>query len=123
MNVTLDYLTGNRKWLVRDYQVWGDNGSFEGAMILTEEDAPSNRVVFINELSGGNDQVVEFADLLDHRGNRLPSTLKNAMVIIVPKNDTASFVVGTVGAHSFRIARCVDRPGNAVADLLIMEMN
>ena len=123
MNTTLDFLTGNRKWLIRDYQVWGDSGSFDGAILITEKSAPSNRVIFMYELSGGNDQVVEFTDLIDHRGNRLPSTIKNAEVIIIPKNDGASHIIGDVGPSSFRIARRFDDPSNAIADLLIMEMN
>ena len=121
--MTLDYLTGNRKWLVRDYQVWGDSGSFDGAILMTENNAPSNRVIFLYELSGGNDQIVEFTDLIDHRGNRLPMTVKNAEVIIIPKNDVVSHIVGDVGPSSFRIARSFDQPSNATVDLLIMEMN
>ncbi len=54
MNITLDYLTGNRKWLVRDFVVWGDTGSLEAAMIATETEESSKRVAFMRENSGGN---------------------------------------------------------------------
>ena len=123
MNVTLDFLTGNRKWLVRDFTVWGDSGSFEGSILETEKGSQSDRVIFMRELSGGNSQIVEFADLCDHRGNQLPVTIKNPEVVIVPKSEVASFVVGTVGPSSFRIARPFSQPSDATVDLLIMEMN
>lgn len=123
MNMTLDYLTGNRKWLVRDFTVWGNTGTIDGAILFTESDSPSARVSFIYELSGGNPQVVEFTDLVDHRGNRLPSGIANAEILIIPKNEVGSFIVGNVGPSSFRVAKAPAAPSDAQVDLLIMEMN
>jgi hypothetical protein len=123
MNVTLDYLKSNRKWLIRDYCVWGDDDAFEADMLMTELAASTLRVVFMHQYSGGNGQVVNFADLLDHRGNQLPSTINNAEVIIIPKNAVATFVRGLIGPTSFRIARSSQGPAEAIVDLLIMEMS
>ncbi len=123
MNVTLDYLKSNRKWHVRDYRVWGDDGAIEADMLMTEITPSTSRIVFLHQYSGGNGQVVNFADLLDHRGNQLPSTLSNAIVIIIPKNAIAAFVPGSVGPTSFRIAKSNLRPADAVVDLLIMELS
>ena len=123
MNTTFDYLTGNRKWLVRDFSIWGDIGAIDGAILFTESDSPSARVSFVYELSGGSPQVVEFADLVDHRGNCLPSSIANAEILIIPKNEIGSFIVGSVGPSSFRVAREPAAPSDAQVDLLIMEMN
>lgn len=121
MNTTLSYLTGNRKWLVRDFVVWGDSGSIDAAIIATESGPLEGRVVFLYELAGGLAQVVEFSDLVDHRGNQLPESIVNAEIVLVPKNEMHSFIVGAVGPSSFRIAKSFGEP--AMADLLIMEMN
>lgn len=122
MNITLDYLTGNRKWLVRDFVVWGDTGSLEAAMIATETEESSKRVAFMRENSGGNPQIVEYTDLTDHRGNPLPQTIVNAAIIIVPKGDPSGFVVGNAGPTSFRIAKVPGASPDAQVDLIIMEM-
>lgn len=123
MNVTYDYLTGNRKWLVRDYVIWGDSGSLDTVILATEDGSSTNRLIVLRELCGAQAQVVEFADLVDHRGNRLPSSLSNAEIIIIPKNEVSSFVVGSVGATSFRLAKTPNSSADALVDLLIMEMN
>ena len=123
MNVTLDYLISNRKWLIRDYHIWGYAGNFEADMFMTETDSPVSRVVFLQEFVGGAGQIVEFADLLDHRGNRLPSSINNAEIILIPKNAISAFVLGTAGPASFRVARAPQQAADAIVDLLIMEMN
>jgi hypothetical protein len=119
----MDYLTGNRKWLVRDFMVWGDTGSLDAAILASEMDPVSNRVIFMRESAGGNPQVVEFADLQDHRGNQVPATLHNPEVLIVPKNEITCFIVGAVGPSSFMMARSGELSTDAVVDLIIMEMN
>jgi hypothetical protein len=122
MNSTFDYLTSNRKWLIRDFIVWGNSASFDASLIATE-DAATDRVVFLRELVGGQPQIVEFADLTDHRGNKLPTTLTNPEIIIVPKGETAAFIVGQTGSMSFRLAKSGISSPDAVVDLIIMEMN
>jgi len=122
MNVTLDYLKSNRKWLVRDFQVWGDDGAVEADILATENDISGSKVVYLREFSGGLAQVVHFDDLTDHRGNPLPSTLDNPEVILIPKNGIISFVQGIVGPSAFRIARERLEPAYGLVDLLILEM-
>jgi hypothetical protein len=123
MNVTYGYLTGNRKWLIRDYIVWGDSGTLDTAILATEYGVSDNRLIILRELCGQQAQVVEFADLVDHRGNALPETIGNAEIIIIPKNETPSFVVGAIGSESFRLAKSPEASADAIVDLLIMEMN
>jgi hypothetical protein len=123
MNVTLDYLKSNRKWLVRNFRVRSADVSFEADILMTENVPSGSRVVFHHQYPGDAGQMVEFADLIDHRGNPLPLTISNAEIVVVPKNKIQVFIPGSVGPTSFRIARHGDVPGDAVVDLLIMEMN
>jgi len=102
MNTTIDYLKSNRKWLVRDYIVWGDNGAFEADMIMTEFVSGDERIVFSHEFTGETAQTVIFKNLVDHRGNQLPEKIDNPEVILVPKNPVRSFILGSIGGKSFR---------------------
>ena len=123
MNITLDYLKSNRKWLVRDFRVWGDGGAVESDMIATETDTSNSRVVYLREFAGGIEQRVSFDDLIDHRGNNLPAAISNAEIVLIPKNGIRSYIRGTVGPSSFRIAKERSAPSDASVDLLIMEMS
>jgi len=123
MNITLDYLKSNRKWLVRDFRVRGDGGAVESDMIASETDASNVRVVYVREFSGGTEQRVIFSDLIDHRGNYLPSIIANAEIVLIPKNVVGAYIRGTVGPSSFRIAKERAVPDDAKVDFLIMEMN
>ncbi len=123
MNVTFDYLTGNRKWLIRDHVVWGNSGTLDLAMLATEQGVSEKRLILIRELCGERAQVVEFADLVDHRGTSLPESIASAEIIIIAKNEMAAHVVGSVGETSFRLAKSSGSAQDAIVDLLIMEMN
>ena len=123
MNTTLDYLKSNRKWLVRDFAVWGDNGTFEADMLMTEFVSGDERVVFNHEYTGESAQTVIYQNLVDHRGNQLPEKIANPEVIIIPRNPIRSFILGSVGEKSFRISKDSSLLSNSIVDLLIMEMN
>ena len=123
MNTTLDYLKSNRKWLVRDYVVSGDNGTFEANMLMTEFVSGDERVVFNHEYTGESAQTVIYQNLVDHRGNQLPEKIANPEVIIIPRNPIRSFILGSVGEKSFRISKDSSLLSNSIVDLLIMEMN
>ncbi|UCE65311.1 MAG: hypothetical protein JSU85_10595 [Candidatus Zixiibacteriota bacterium] len=123
MNTTIDYLKSNRKWLVRDYVVWGDNGTFEADMIMTEFVSGDERIVFNHEFTGQTAQTVIYNDLVDHRGNQLPEKIVNPEIILIPKNPIRSFILGSVGEKSFCISKDSNQLSNSLVDLLIMEMN
>ena len=123
MNSTIDYLKSNRKWLVRDFAIWGDNGTFEADLLLTEFVSGDERIIFTREFTGDTAQTVYFGNLIDHRGNRLPKDIKNPEVIIIPKNPVMGFILGNVGEKSFRISKDATAQSYALVDLLIMEMN
>ena len=123
MNTTIDYLRSNRKWLVRDYVVWGDNGTFEADLMMTEFEAGDERVVFSREFTGETAQTVQFKNLVDHRGNSLPESINHPEVIVIPKNAVRSFILGNVGNKSFRISKDSSGISFSLVDLLVMEMN
>jgi len=123
MNSTIDYLKSNRKWLVPNFVVWGDNGTFEADMIMTEFVTGDERIVFNHEYTGETAQTVIFKDLVDHRGNKLPEKITNPEIILIPRNPIASFLLGTVGEKSFRISKGSGELSDSVVDLLIMELN
>ena len=123
MNTTIDYLKSNRKWLVRNFVVWGDNGTFEADMIMTEFVSGDERIVFSHEFTGETAQKVNFKNLIDHRGNQLPEKIVNPEIILIPRNPVTSFILGNVGEKSFRISKDSNQLSNSLVDILIMEMN
>ncbi|OQX92317.1 MAG: hypothetical protein B6D58_03755 [candidate division Zixibacteria bacterium 4484_95] len=123
MNLTLDYLKSNRKWLVPNLIVWGSIYSFDAFLMMVEENS-SKRVVFSYSVIGGKDQVISFDELCDFNGNALPSEIVNPVVIIIPRDGSRCFLVGRPSNTSFKIA--CDRSsfiGQGLVDLLIMEVD
>jgi hypothetical protein len=116
-------LRSNRKWLIRDYIIWGNSGQYQADIIVTETGSPNNRIVFHHQYTGGQPHNVKFSDLIDHRGNQLPENISNAEVILIPKNSKAGYVMGPIGQSSFFLAKSSDDSENPIVDLLIMEMN
>jgi hypothetical protein len=117
MNQTLANLKSNRKWLIPNFAVWGNSGSLEIALVMTEEAAPK-RVVFCKTNLGGQDQIVGYDDLVDSLGNQLPCTITNPVVIIIPRGDVHCYLVNRPSNVNFKIA-CTQSEG--LVDLLIME--
>ena len=123
MNLTLEHLRSNRKWLVPNVVVWGNALSCEAALLMVEEDTPK-RVVFGFSRIGGSDQVVCFGNLVDSRGNVLPPEITSPAVIIIPRNETHCFLVGLPSNSNFKIAYDAGSvTGQGLVDLLIMEMD
>jgi len=122
MNDTLAYLRGHRIWLVRDFIVWGALSANEFSFLLTDVDQSSKRIMFLTMPLGGEMQKVNFDDLLDFRGNSLPSNLINPKIIALPKTSVDVVVVGQESANSFSIATTSASGANGLCDLLIIEV-
>lgn len=122
MNQTLTYLLARRMWLVPGVAVWGDLANFEAEFIITENDGDTKRILHCQCLLGGLAQTVNFANLTDHRGNKLPPTILNASVVAIPRGNAGVIVQGNVAPDSFRLARVAPTPQAVTADLLIIEM-
>jgi hypothetical protein len=122
MNPTLSYLLGRRMWLVPSVNVWGAIAGFTAELLLTESDAGARRVLFGSFPVGGAAQRLSYGDLVDIRGNPLPSELTNPKVLVLPKNDVAIIVSGSESATAVTLAKTSDTDRNGVCDLLIIEM-
>ncbi len=122
MNVTLDYLRGRRTWVVPYFVVWGDWSLASFLLLYTEIGETSKRVMLAKNNLGGLDQTVNFSDLYDFRGNRLPEAIGNPKVIVMPKNEVNCFVVGTETDAGFKIARFSGSGKTGLVDLMIVEM-
>lgn len=122
MNITLDYLRGRRVWVVPNFVVWGDLSLYLFFLLYTEMEATTKRVVFSKSTLGGLDQAVEFSNLYDFRGNRLPEIINSPKVVVLPKNEVPCFVVGTETPTGFRIGKLSESSGTGLVDLMIVEM-
>ena len=122
MNITLDYLRGRRTWLVPNFVVWGDWSLASFLLLYTEMGETFKRVMLAKNNLGGLDQVVNFSDLYDFRGNQLPELIGNPKVIVMPKDEVNCFVVGTETDTGFRIARFSGSEKTGLVDLMIVEM-
>ena len=121
MNLTHDYLKSSRKWVVPNFSVWGSAAAYEIGLLFCEE-AAAKRVVFCNALLGGQDQTVDFSDLVDARGNHLPATILNPVVIIIPRGPDVCYLAGRPSANGFKIA-CATPGARPIVDLCIMEID
>jgi len=122
MNVTLDYLRGRRTWVVPNFVVWGDWSLASFLLLYTEMGETSKRVMLAKNNLGGLDQMVNFSNLYDFRGNQLPEVITSPKVIVMPKNEVNCFVVGTETDTGFRIARFSGSEKTGLVDLMVVEM-
>jgi hypothetical protein len=121
MNTTLDYLRGNRKFLINDFMVYGDFSTAEGGLLFTETSAGMSRIMFAHSFISENEQLVKYCNLYDYKSNQLPENLSSPKVIILPRNDVHCFLVGSETETGFKIAKnCPEKTG--LVDLIIMEM-
>ena len=113
---------GHRMWFIESFMVWGQAGLGEMEYLVIEKlDAIST--VYLNKTDiGDSAQTVNFADLVDHRGNNLPSELASPRVVVRNCNESTAYVLGTESGASFKIVRGSDSPAPVMVDLLIVEM-
>jgi hypothetical protein len=109
-------------WWVNGVNVWGTVSSMEANLLITIKQPGSSRIVFASIPVGGEVQQIEYKDLTDTRGNRLPEELNNPRVIAVSKNDIGVVVQGAENSKSFTLAKTRSTDLTATADLLIVEM-
>ena len=121
MNTTLTHLNSRRAWLIRDINIWGSLHAESLDAIATEVDDTQTRVVFIEFTIGGTPQDISFANLIDHRGNQLPSAIDSPVIIPIAKNAISAAIIGQPSPTSFRIAKTASVPDDAIIDLWIIE--
>lgn len=119
---SLTYLRGRRIWLAPDFVVWGASSSRTVSLATVESINGQLRISYSPITVGGAEQTVLFADLIDHRGNSLPSTITEAKVVVMPKSAGNVFIVGREFGTGFKIAREGTGSSSTVVDLIIMEL-
>ena len=125
MNLTLEYLKTNRKWLAPNLIVWGNADACSARLLMTETGTP-NRVVFAADEISGLNQTILYSDLVDSKGNSLPEQIANPIIIIIPRNQIHCFLIGQPSSTSFKIGRTGAGSNNnsdGLVDILIMEVD
>lgn len=115
-------VTARRMWFVPELSVHGVAGWGEVDYIAVEKIGDTSSVLYGSAGLGDEAQSVCYDSLHDHRGNRLPSTIDNARVMIRRRGTETTFVVGTESESSFKVAREATAALPVVVDLLIIEM-
>jgi hypothetical protein len=118
----LERVIARRAWFVADFSVWGQPSLGEHEYLALEQVDSIWSVHFGSASIGESDQEVLFSQLIDHRGNSLPTSLASPRVFIRPKNATAAFIVGQESTDRFKIAHDSAADGPVTADLWIVEL-
>jgi hypothetical protein len=111
-----------RAWYVPDLAVWGTADWGQLDFVAVEQVGTETSVLFGQADLGDNAQRLLFADLVDHRGNSLPSQLDMPLVLPRPRSEKAVFVVGRESNEAVVLARQADAIEPIPTDLLIIEM-
>ncbi len=111
-----------RCWYVPDFNVWGTPGWGDLELVVVENIASVNSILFNAVNIGDGSQQVNYNNLTDFRGNKLPQSIKNPKIQIKPKSENSAFIIGTETDSSFKIARSSDIRGAVKVDLMILEM-
>jgi hypothetical protein len=122
MNTGIETITSRRIWFIPDFAVWGLSSLGEHDCIAVEDVNDTITAYHASITLGDSDQQTPFASLVDHRGNRLPTTLAAPRVFVRTHGDETAFIVGRETAESFRIARSGGGPQPVTVDLLVIEL-
>ncbi|MFQ5606488.1 MAG: hypothetical protein ACE5GA_00970 [Candidatus Zixiibacteriota bacterium] len=119
---TLNHLRGRRVWFVPDFIVWGTPSGLSLTLASVESINGQLNVSYSAVTIGGSEQTALFSNLIDHRGNHLPQTIRQPKALLAPKSSEQTFLVGREFETGFKVAREDAGPGPAIVDLLIMEL-
>ena len=121
MNSTLAYIQGRRTWFVENLIVWGTDSDAEFLLAIAETAGSDTRVGLLRVSLGGQRQAVNFASLVDSRGNQLPDQIKKPSVIFIPRDRRGAFLKTVLGETGFVVAKTDTEGPSAAVDLLIVE--
>ncbi len=122
MNPTLAYLRGRRMWVVENLAVWGSFSAYTAELLITEEIGGDKRLLFCQVNLGGNLQQINYHDLTDVNGNKLPEIVSRPKIVVLPKNGVKVAVSGRESNASFVIAKTDVTSVSGLVDLLIFEV-
>jgi len=118
----IERVTARRVWFVPDFVVWGLPSLGEHDYLAIEKVGAVQSVFYGSATVGQVEQEVSFEQLVDHRGNHLPSSLGAALVVPRSRGSEAVFVVGRESSSGFKIARDPASDNPVTVDLLIVEL-
>jgi DNA transposition AAA+ family ATPase len=110
-------------WFVPGLEVWGIANWGRIDYLVAEQVAGSTGILYGNQGLGDDAQSVLFADLTDHRGNKLPDSIEEARILVRSRSADAVYVVGEESAAGFKIARDPAAEGPVTVDLLVVELS
>jgi len=116
-------VTSRRIWFVPDVIVWGLPGLGDVKFLAVEDVDGVSSVHFCATNIGTGEQLIMFTQLIDHRGNNLPVSIKSPRIIVRSHSEDAAFIVARESQSSFKIARDPGAAGSVTVDLFIVEMN
>ena len=121
MTSALQRITSRRSWFVPGLAVWGVAGIGSLDYLATEAVDGLTTVYYGNADIGQGAQQVNFSQLVDDRGNHLPSSIDGPRVVIRATGEHTAFIVGAEADSGFKIARqsAADQP--VTVDLLVIE--
>jgi hypothetical protein len=118
----LTYLKSHRLWVVPNVLVWGLADEADFQYFGLENVDTAGRLMFGNTSLGGSAQTISFSDLIDFRGNHLPSNISSPRIIIRPRSPYVAHLIGEEYSTGFRLARDIAAPGPISVDIFIYEM-
>ncbi len=122
MSHALSTILAKRSWFVPDIMVHGLPALANLDLLAVESVEGIDSVFYGTVAIGDSSQKITFADLNDHRGNPLPTTIQSPRVIVRPRSIYTAYPVGTESETSFNIVRSTEAPEPIMVDLLITEM-
>jgi len=118
---SLSYLKGRRLWIVREVLVWGLASDAQLYYLGLEAVESTGRLMFGSSSIGDTAQDIQFSDLVDHKGNSLPSSIDLPRVLIRPRSPYNAFLVSEESNYGFRMVRDPAAPGPVSVDFFIYE--
>ena len=118
----MERITSRRAWFVPEVAVWGLPGIGDLHYLVVEDVNSVKSVLFGTSEIQSSRQNILYQDLVDHRGNHLPETIKSPKVLARSKSQYPVFVMGQETNTAVQLARSPDAPNVVTADLMIVEM-
>jgi len=109
-------------WVVRNFQIYGTADEARFLYLGVENVASTNRIMFGTAGIGGTVQDIRYSNLIDFRGNNLPTTIDSPKVLIRFRSAYSAYLIGEESDSGFRMARDINSPGPISVDLFIYEM-
>ncbi len=110
-------------WVVPDVSIWGRSAIAALTFVTIESVQGATRIMSSTETIGEASQTIFYADLIDHRGNRLPAQLIEPKAHIQVKSPDIVFLVGREFSSGFRVARPAGAATPALADIIIYDLS